>query len=126
MTVKVISSNQIDLKWTGVIDSDLNHYNIYKGTKSSFKVSHGVTVPIGTSTTNSYSRTGLDPSTRYYYKIDAVDDANNIGPLSNPKSGMTKGAVTSTQLDSPTQELTGLSSSSTKATSSADTSPPAR
>ena len=66
VTVKVVSSNQIDLKWTGVKDSDLNHYNIYRGTKSSFKVSPGVTVPTGTSTTNSYSLTGLKPSTKYY------------------------------------------------------------
>jgi hypothetical protein len=126
VTVKVISNNQIDLKWTGIKGPDFNHYNVYMDTKPSFKVSHGVTVPRGTSNTNSYSSTGLDPSTRYYYKIAAVDDANNIGPLSNTKSGMTKGAVTSTQLDSSTQELTGLSSISTKATSSADTSHPAK
>ena len=95
-------------------------------TKPSFKVSPGVTVPSGTSNTNSYSSTGLDPSTRYYYRIAAVDDANNIGPLSNTKSGMTKGAATSIQNNNSTQELTGLSSSSTMTTSSADTSPPAQ
>ena len=98
MTVRVISNNQIDLKWTGIKDPDFNHYNVYMDTKSSFKVSPGVTAPRGTSNTNSYSSTGLDPSTRYYYKIAAVDDANNIGPLSNTKSGMTKGAVTSTTM----------------------------
>ena len=38
---------------------------------------------------------------------------------------MTKGAPTSTQINSPTQQSTGLSSSSTMTTSSADTSPPA-
>jgi hypothetical protein len=54
LTVKVVSGNQIDLKWAGVKDSDLNRYNVYLGTKSSFKVSPGVTVPTGTSTTNSY------------------------------------------------------------------------
>ena len=59
VTVKVVSDNQIDLKWTGVKDSDLDHYNVYRGTKSSFKVSSGVTVPTGTSSTNSYSSTGL-------------------------------------------------------------------
>ena len=90
--VKVVSDNRIDLKWTGIKEPDFNHYNVYMGTKPSFKVSPGVTVPSGTSNTNSYSSTGLDPSTTYYYKIAAVDDANNIGPLSNAKSGMTKGA----------------------------------
>ena len=140
--VKVVSDNQIDLKWTGIKDPDFNHYNVYLGTKSSFKLSPGVTVLSGTSNTNSYSSTGLDPSTTYYYKIAAVDDANNIGPLSNAKTGTTKGAATSTHddspsgkttgpatsthNDSPTQELSGMSSSSTMTISSADTNAPAQ
>ena len=124
--VKIVSDNRIDLKWTGIKGPDFNHYNVYMDTKPSFKALPGVAVPSGTSNTNSYSSTGLDPSTRYYYKIAPVDDANNIGPLSNTKSGITKGATTSTQINSPTQELTGLSSSSTMTTSSADTSPPAQ
>ena len=78
VTVKVVSVNQIDLKWAGVKDSDLNHYNVYLGTKSSFKVSPDVTVPAGTSSTNSYSSTGLKPSTKDYYKIAAVDNAGNM------------------------------------------------
>ena len=87
VTVKVVSGNQIDLKWAGVKDSDLNHYNVYLGTKSSFKVSPGVTIPTGTSTTNSYSSTGLKPSTKYYYKVAAVDNSGNIGTLSIPSLG---------------------------------------
>ena len=100
MTVKVVSSNQIDLKWTKNKESDLNHYNIYRGTKSSFKVSSGETMPTGTSTTNSYSLTGLKPSTKYYVKIAPVDNSGNIGTLSSAKSGKTK-ASASTQNDSP-------------------------
>ena len=138
--VKVVSDNQIDLKWTGIKGPDFDHYNVYMVTKSSLKVSSSVTVPIGTSNTNSYSSTRLDPSTTYYYKMLAVDHAGNIGPLSNTKPGMTKGAPTSTnqdspsektkidgtstQSDSPSQELTGLSTSSI--TASADTTPPAQ
>ena len=110
VTVKVISSNQIDLKWTGVKDSDLNHYNVYRGTESSFKVSLGVTVPTGTSSTNSYSSTGLNPSTTYYYKVAAVDQAGNVGTLSSAKSAKTRAA--STQIDSPPQKVGGLSISS--------------
>ena len=99
--VKIVGDNRIDLKWTGIKGPDFNHYNVYMGMKPSFKVLPGVTVPSGTSNTNSYSSTGLNPSTRYYYKIAAVDDANNIGPLSNTKTGITKGAATSTQINSP-------------------------
>ena len=47
-----------------------------------------------------------------------------MGPLSKTKSGMTKGVATSTQSDSPSQELTGLSTSSV--TASADITPPAQ
>ena len=115
ITVKVISDNQINLKWTGVKDSDLNHYNIYRGTKSSFKVSSGETMPTGTSTTNTYSLTGLKPSTKYYVKIAAVDDSGNIGSLSSAKSGKTKAAA-STQTDSPPQKVDGLSVSSISST----------
>ena len=115
VTVKVVSSNQIDLKWTKNKESDINHYNIYRGTKSSFKVSPGVTVPTGTSTTNSYSLTGLKPSTKYYVKIAAVDNSGNIGTLSKAKSGKTKAAA-STQTDSPPQKVGGLSVSSISST----------
>ena len=115
VTVKVVSSNQIDLKWTKNKESDINHYNIYRGTKSSFKVSPGVTVPTGTSTTNSYSLTGLKPSTKYYVKIAAVDNSGNMGSLSSAKSGKTK-ATASTQSDSPPQKVGGLSVSSISST----------
>jgi hypothetical protein len=91
--VKIESDNRIDLKWTGIKGPNSNHYNVYIDTKPSFKVLPGVTVPSGTSNTNSYSSTGLNPSARYYCKIAAVDDAKNIGPLSNTKSGMTKGVA---------------------------------
>ena len=124
VTMKVVSVNQIDLRWAGVKDYDLNHYNVYMNTKPSFEVSPGVTLPSGISYTNSYSSIGLNPYTTYYYKIAAVDDANNIGPMSNTKPGMTKGAGKSTQRDGPAQELTGLASSSTIASS--DTTPPSQ
>ena len=68
-------------------------------------------MPTGTSTTNSYSLTGLKPSTKYYVKIAAVDDSGNIGTLSSAKSGKTKAAA-STQTDSPPQKVGGLSVSS--------------
>ena len=49
----------------------------------------GVTSPAGTSTANSYSSTGLSPSTTYYYKVATVDNAGNIGPLSSQVSKTT-------------------------------------
>ena len=114
---------------------------MYTDTKSSFKVILGVTVPAGTSKTNSYSSNGLNPSTRYYYQIVAVDDAGNIGPLSNTRYGLTNAAisngddnpttentkvVTPTQNESPPQGSDGLSVNSFQTTASTDRTPPVR
>ena len=116
MTVKVVSSNQIDLKWTQNKESDINHYNIYRGTKSSFKVSPGVTLPTGTSTTNSYSLTGLKPSTKYYVKIAAVDNSGNMGSLSSAKSFKTQSSTSGGNY--ALKKVTGLSIASISSTQS--------
>ena len=89
MSIKTISHSRLDLKWSTVKDSDLNHYNIYIGTSYKFSVKQGVTPPIDTSTATFYHSTGLNPSTKYYYKVAAVDNAGNIGPLSSTRSGET-------------------------------------
>ena len=72
-------------------------------------------MPTGTSTTNSYSLTGLKPSTKYYVKIAAVDDSGNIGSLIKRQVWEDKGAA-STQTDSPPQQVGGLSVSSISST----------
>src|SRR4029079_1962972 len=78
-------------------DSDLNHYNIYRGTTDGFTVTLGVTPPTATTTSpptaNSYQDTGLTPSTTYYYKVSAVDNAGNIGPYSSPDQSATTAAA---------------------------------
>ena len=68
LIVRTMSSTQLYLTWNRVTASDFNHYNIYRGT-SGFTVTPGVTVPTGTSTTSSYSNTGLNPSTTYSYRV---------------------------------------------------------
>ena len=83
LSVSSISSTQLNLKWSANKESDFSHYNVYKGTKSSFTVTLGTTSPAGTSTTNSYSSTGLNPSTTYYYKVATVDKAGHIGSVSS-------------------------------------------
>ena len=115
-----MSSSQLNLAWTKVSASDFNHYNIYRGI-SGFTVTPGVTVPTGTSTTNSYANTGLSPSTKYSYRVAAVDNAGNIGPLSSQVS-KTTAASTSTDRTPPAQ-VTGLTvstASSSRAQSGMD------
>lgn len=95
LSVKSVSNSELKLKWTAVKASDLDHYNIYIGSKSKFSVTPGTTPPAGTSTTNSYSSTGLHSSTKYYFKVAAVDKAGNIGKLSSAKGGKTKSVSSS-------------------------------
>ena len=93
LTVSTVSSTQINLGWTQNTEPDFNQYLVYRGTSSGFSVTPGVTQPAGTSTTTSYSSTGLSPSTTYYYKVAAKDDAGNIGPLSSERSTTTNAAT---------------------------------
>ena len=56
----------------------------------------GTTTPLATPTANLYQNTGLSPSTTYYYKVSAVDNAGNIGPLSAERSGITNASSDTT------------------------------
>ena len=89
LIVSVLSSTQLKLTWNANREADINHYNIYRGTSSGFTVNPGVTQPVGISIANSFYNTGLNPSTKYYYKVAAVDNSGNIGARSSEKSATT-------------------------------------
>ena len=89
LSVTTATSTQLNLAWTANTETDLNHYNVYRGTTAGFAVTLGTTTPVGTPTTNSFSNTGLNPSITYYYKVSAVGNTGNIGPLSAERSGVT-------------------------------------
>ena len=89
LIITTTSSTELNLGWSQKTESDFNHYNIYRGTVSGFKVALGKTIPEGSAIANSYSSTGLNPLAKYYYRIAAVDNAGNIGLLSAEKSGVT-------------------------------------
>ena len=82
LSVKSAGSTQINLSWTANTITDLNHYNIYRGTTSGFTVNTATDTPIATPTTNSYSDTGLTASTTYYYRVAPVNNSGLIGPVS--------------------------------------------
>ena len=85
-----ISSSRIDLGWTTGIETDLAHYNVYRGTTAGFLVIPGTDTPLAQPVANSYSdSSGLIESTTYYYKIAAVDTAGNTGVLSDEANATT-------------------------------------
>ena len=87
MTIIALSDTQLKLDWTQNQEPDVNHYNVYRGTSTGFIITPGTTV--GTPTSNSFSNSGLNPSTTYYYKVAAVDNVGNEGSLSTVQSGTT-------------------------------------
>lgn len=65
LTATAASQTQINLSWTAV--SGATSYTILRATTSG-----GPYVPVGTSTTTSFSTTGLNCGTTYYYVVTAV------------------------------------------------------
>lgn len=82
LTATVISSSQINLAWTTSTDNvGVAGYRIYRGGNQ-----------VATSTTNSYSNTGLSPSTIYSYTIAAYDAAGNLSNQSPQALATTQAA----------------------------------
>jgi len=74
LTATAISSSQINLSWTASTDAvGVTGYNIYRCEGSGCTP----TTQVDTSTTNSYSDTGLIASTTYTYVINAYDAVSN-------------------------------------------------
>ncbi|PKM47783.1 MAG: hypothetical protein CVV03_01820 [Firmicutes bacterium HGW-Firmicutes-8] len=67
LTAEVAGSSQINLTWTVVTGATYNVYRADSGEGDYTKIN------TTTVTTNSYSNTGLSPSTTYYYKVSAVN-----------------------------------------------------
>ena len=87
LTVDTVSSSQLDLNWNANTETDLDYYNVYGSTTSG-----GPYDLIASPTTTSYSDTGLEASTSYYYTVSAVDSAGNEGTASEEVSGTTSEA----------------------------------
>jgi chitodextrinase len=102
LSASSISGSQIDLAWTSSTDNvGVAGYKVYRDT-----------VEIGTTTTASYSDTGLNDATTYSYTVAAYDAAGNISAQSSAASattpdvtapsipsGVTATAASSSQID---------------------------
>ena len=87
----VASNTQINLSWTAATEAG--------GTISSYLVERcqgaacSTFAQVGTSTTTSYSDSGLTGSTSYSYRVRAKDTAGNLGPYSSTVSATTSAPV---------------------------------
>ncbi len=79
LTATAVSSSQIDLTWDANNEDDLDHYNIYRDGSC-----------IDSTTSASYSDTGLSLNTTYTYEVSAVDTSGNEGEKSDPASATTE------------------------------------
>ncbi|MBW7453482.1 fibronectin type III domain-containing protein [Paenibacillus sepulcri] len=67
------STTSVTLQWTASTDNEgVTGYDIYKGNER-----------IGSSTTNTYTATGLTPNTAYTFSVKAKDAAGNTSSASN-------------------------------------------
>ncbi|OPH62109.1 chemotaxis protein [Paenibacillus ferrarius] len=84
LTAAASSSSQINLTWSASTDNvGVTGYQIYRaGTQ------------VGTSTTTSYSDTGLTASTSYSYTVKAIDAAGNLSGASNTATATTNSGTT--------------------------------
>jgi len=74
------SRNRIDLEWTANPESDIASYRVYRGMTAGFVPGAGTL--IGQTTQTWYLSKGLSPTTKYFYKVTAVDTASQEGPAS--------------------------------------------
>jgi fibronectin type 3 domain-containing protein len=111
LTATASSSSAIGLSWSAVTppaNCTVSSYSVYGSTTSGFTLSSSNLIASTTSTT--YSNTGLAPSTTYYYVVEAVD-AHGSSAASTQASAKTSAASCSAVPSAP-EGLTATASSS--------------
>jgi len=95
LTATAVSAAQINLSWivsTDVGGSGIAGYNVYRGTSS-----EAINTKVNTSLVTGTSlgdNIGLKPGTTYYYQIEAVDGAGNVGPRTSFATATTSAGPT--------------------------------
>jgi hypothetical protein len=98
LTATAANSSQIDLSWTASTDNiGVTGYQIERCQGSGCSAFTQIAV----ATTTTYSNTGLQASTRYRYRIRAMDGANNLSPYSSTAAARTQQASDTTPPTAP-------------------------
>jgi len=88
------TSSSISLSWTASTDNvGVTGYQILRAPGTS----GGTFAQVGTSTTNSFTNTGLAASTTFRYQVRAVDAAGNLSAVSNTVTAATQAGGGDTQ-----------------------------
>ena len=82
-TLSATVASTASLTWNANTDTDLAGYKVYKGTSSGTYTAPVATIPKGTT---SYTATGLQTGTTYFFIITAYDNAGNESLHSNEVS----------------------------------------
>jgi endo-1,4-beta-xylanase len=119
LTVSSTTSSSIALAWTASTDNvGVTGYQILRAPGTS----GGSFAQVGTSTTNSFSNTGLTASTSYRYQVRATDAAGNVSAVSGTVTGTTQaGTVDGTAPTTPSNLAASTTSSSVSLTWAAST-----
>jgi len=86
LSAAATSSSQISLAWGAATDNvGVSYYTLFRSASAS-----GAKVNVGTTTTTSYTDTGLLSGTTYYYVVRAYDGAGNESNASSEASARTQ------------------------------------
>jgi mannan endo-1,4-beta-mannosidase len=87
LTASGTTNTSVGLSWTAATDNvGVTGYDILRATGAS----GGSFAQVGTSTTTSFSNSGLTPGSTYRYQVRARDAAGNTSPVSNTVTVMTQ------------------------------------
>jgi endo-1,4-beta-xylanase len=112
LTVAGTTSSAIALAWTASTDNvGVTGYQILRAPGAS----GGTFAQVGTSTTTTFSNTGLPTGTTFRYQVRATDAAGNVSAVSNTVTAMTLGGGGDTQ---PPTAPTNLAATTTSTSAS--------
>ncbi len=85
LQVDSIGSKSAHVSWTAPGDLDIKGYQVYAETSSGFTVPPAMpnNPSLIPAATTSYTITGLDPMTEYFFRVQAYDFGNQAGTLSD-------------------------------------------
>ena len=109
LSANAASANQINLSWNA--SSGAASYSIFRSTTNNFTPSSSNQIVSGVTTT-AYSDANLNPSTTYYYRVQALDSCGDASPPSNQASAMTMSSSSSGTDHTGTFSLRGTLSGS--------------